>query len=479
MNQDKLQEFDFVFNPKSIAVVGASNDKRAWGNRFLQAQLDANFKGALYPVNPGADKILGLDAYPSVTSIQSSVDYVIVAVPARVIPDVINDCVAKGVKVVSIFTAGFSESGQEQGRRLEEQIVKKARERGVRIIGPNCFGVCCPTNFISFSSQVGPAQSGSVAFLSQSGHYAHILAGIANERRIGISKSVSYGNECDLECADFLEYLAIDPETKIIGAYLEGTRNGRRLFQIIKEVSKTKPMVVLKGGRTQAGAEAARSHTGSLAGSNIVWTTALRQAGAIQVDNIDELTDTVLAFQQLSRFEGNSVAIVCGLIAGGGGVSVTSADSCTRFGLSVPPFTEETRSRLKALLPPVGGMLRNPVDMAQAAGDPSILNKTLELVFSDQKIELVMVHAPPSTGFISIKAFQAINDLFISTRKTQRKPLILVSGTYRADHLSSERKLLDAQIPVFPTFERAAKAIANMRQYSTWRADESRDASGV
>jgi len=298
---DKLKEFEPIFYPKSIAVVGVSTDEQRPGSMYLDNLLRVGFKGKLYGVNPRGGKLLGLDVYPNLRSIPEPIDYVIAAISKHRMLDLLDDCKAKGVKVLHIFTGGYSETGEE-GRRLETELVRKARDIGIRIIGPNCAGTSVPSNY----TPLGPVRevailgkAGQVAFISQSGGNAWFLSEVGRLRGIWFSKIISFGNAADLDSVDFLEYLAIDPETKVIGAYLEGTKDGRRLFRTIKETLKVKPLVIWKAGRTEAGAQTAASHTGALAGSDIIWTVALKQAGATQVESLEGLADSLLAFQDL------------------------------------------------------------------------------------------------------------------------------------------------------------------------------------
>lgn len=467
MNEEKLRQFEPVFFPKSIAVVGASPNPLKFGNRYLEALIHAGFKGKLYPIHPSDGEISGLKAYPTVRDIPDPVDYVIVCIPAQHVLGVLDDCAARGVKVVQFFTAGFSETGEEQGRQLEREVVKKAREGGFRVIGPNCIGVYSPTNLMPYGPMPLLGKAGVVGFISQSGGHAGRIIDIGLRRGIYFSKAVSFGNGADLDSVDYLEYFAVDPETQIIGAYLEGVRQGRRFFQLAKELSKTKPIIIWKGGKTEVGAEAAASHTGSLAIPDTIWSAVLKQAGIIRVDSLEELADTLLTFQHFTPFLGQNVAIIAGLAGGGGGESVSSTDACASVGLSVPPFTDETRSKLKAILPPAGSILRNPLDMGGVGGILEILEKTMEIVVADPRIDLVIVNENMDelVMWVGRETLETMNDIFIRFRRI--KPLVIVSppGFPNADRLTLEKKLSDAQIPVYPSLDRAAKAIANMNWY--------------
>jgi len=294
--EEKLKELEPVFYPKSIAVVGASAGSKKAGSLWVHTLVSAGFPGPVYPVGSKGGRIRELEIFPNLRVIPGEVDYVIVAIPRQSVLELLDDCAVKSVKAVQFFTAGFSEMDVQQGYNLEQQMLEKARQGGVRIIGPNCIGVYCPEWRIPFLlGRLGG--SGCVGFVSQSGGVAGKLATTGIARRINYSKGISFGNGIDLDASDFLQYLAADPKTDVIGAYLEGTRDGIRLFNTIKEVAPVKPLVVWKGGRTEAGAQAAMSHTGSLASSGAIWSAMLRQAGAIEVHGLEELTDTLLIFQ--------------------------------------------------------------------------------------------------------------------------------------------------------------------------------------
>lgn len=467
MNREKLREFEPVFYPKSIAVVGASPNPLKFGNRYLEALINSGYKGKLYPVNPSGGEISGLKAYPTVRDIPDPVEYVIVSIPAQHVLDVLDDCAAKGVRVVQFFTAGFSETGEEEGYRLEREMVKKAKEGGFRIIGPNCIGVYSPAHQMPYGPMPMLGEVGTVAFISQSGGHAGRIIEIGMRRGVHFSKVVSFGNGSDLDSVDYLEYLTVDPDTRIIGAYLEGMRQGQRFLQLAKGISKTKPMIIWKGGKTEAGAEAAASHTASLAISDSIWTAVLNQAGVVGVDSLEELADTLLTFQHFTPFLGENVAIIAGLAGGGGGESVSSTDACASVGLNVPAFTEETRSKLKAILPPAGCILRNPLDMGGVGGILEILEKTMEIVVADPGIDLVIVneHIDQLAMWVGEETLGAMNDIFIRFRGI--KPLVIVSppGLSTAERTALERKLSDAQVTVYPSLDRVAKAIANMNWY--------------
>ncbi|MEE8618562.1 MAG: CoA-binding protein, partial [Dehalococcoidales bacterium] len=337
-HNDKLS-LEYLFHPKSIAVVGVSTDttRIASGQIFLRALLDTKFKGNVYPVSREEGKILGLKIYSSIRDIPDTVDYVISAIPAQDIPQLIIDCATKMVKAIHIFTAGFSEIADEDGERRQSQITAMARQRNISIIGPNCMGLYCPKTGLAFHPDM-PKESGTIAFLSQSGGNAIYAIREAASRGICFSKVISYGNACDLNESDFLEYLTHDPETEVIAAYIEGVKDGTRLVEALKQATRVKPVIVYKGGTTESGTRAVSSHTGAIAGSNRVWDGLLKQVGTIQVYSMEELLDILMLFRYMSPPEGRATAVI-GI---GGGNSVRAADACSSAGLTVPLLPTET-----------------------------------------------------------------------------------------------------------------------------------------
>ena len=336
-------DLDFLFHPRSIAIAGVKdvNIKFNTGLMFLEALIKFGYKGRLYPLNPAGGEVLGMKIYKNVREISDPVDYIISAIPSKNTPQLVADAVAKGVKAIHFFTSGFSEIENREGEKLQAEILAIAREGGVRIIGPNCLGLYCPKGGLTFNPEVSK-ESGPVGMISQSGGNASHAIAEGNSRGIHFSKVISMGNGADLNESDFLEYLTHDPETKIITAYLEGIKEGPRFLKAIKAAAKLKPVIIFKVGTSESGAETAASHTTALAGSTQVWEGLLRQAGAIQVNSIEEMIDLSVAFQQLPVTTGTNTVIV-GI---GGGASVIAADEFSRAGLVSCPDFPRNRDRL-------------------------------------------------------------------------------------------------------------------------------------
>jgi acyl-CoA synthetase (NDP forming) len=315
----------------------------------------------------------------------------------------------------------------------------------------------------------GIGKAGSIAFLSQSGGHTETLADIGCIREIRFSKMISFGNGSDLNEIDFLSYLAADPETKILGTYIEDGKNARLIFELIRDIARSKPVVVWKGGQTEVGREMAASHTGSLAGSDLIWEAAIKQAEAVEVNSLNDLADTFLAFQNTSQLQGNRVAIISQLGGGAGGVAVSSADICSRHGLNIPTLESENQDRLKAVIQSAGTILRNPFDLGMTGRFPHILEEVLGILDEDSNIDLIMLNERIDflLAICSLNEINAMNDVLIHFRTKSKKPLVVVSTPASADveRITAEKKLLKAQIPVYPSFDRAAKAVTNVFKY--------------
>jgi len=286
-------DFGEGFPPKTVAIVGVSRSDKTThpgytGVSLLRILLNAGFQGRVYPVNPNASVIEGIQVYPSVTSIPEPLDLAIITVPPAAVPQVVAECAAAKVRNVQICTSGFGETGQAEGKELESRIKQIALKEGLRVIGPNCMGFQIPSINMQMHADTPPVQ-GPVAFVSQSGGHARIYLIRGPQLGIGFSKVISYGNALIVDAPDFLEYLAEDTETRIICAYLEGVRDGRRLMEIVRRINPVKPVIIWKGGLTSSGARAAVSHTGSLAGNRQIWGAFFKQTGAIEVNSIEEM----------------------------------------------------------------------------------------------------------------------------------------------------------------------------------------------
>ena len=462
---------DYLFHPESIAIAGVADDLTIWnaGRGFMQTLMDAGFKGQIYPINPIGCEVFGSKIYPNIKDIASNVDYVISAIPARYTPQLVADCANKGVKAIHFFTSGFSEIEDEKGKQLELEILRTARQSGIRIIGPNCLGLYCPRTGLSFGRNF-PKRGGWLGFFSQSGGLSTYCIREASRRGIYFSKVISYGNACDLNETDFLEYFTDDPETKVITAYIEGVRNGSRFIEAIKRATKVKPVIILKVGATESGTRAVASHTSAIAGSNIIWESALKQAGAIQVRDMDELLDAALLFSRFANPKGRNVAIV-GM---GGGASVLSADDCSNAGLSLPLLPAQTRQKLKDICAlEAGRFFGNPIDI-NISTDPEMILKAIKTIADCDQVDLVIIHMTFEAALIDSKeVFRPYVESILKLNNAANKPMAVVLhflATAEAKQLASEAnaRLCEAGFPVYPSLRRAASAINRFIEYNAW-----------
>ncbi|MFA5228675.1 MAG: CoA-binding protein [Candidatus Paceibacterota bacterium] len=362
---------NYIFNPKKVALIGASEKPNSVGLGLAKNMISDN----VFFVNPNRESVLGVKCYDKITEIKDEVDLAVIAVPAVIVKSVIEDCISKKVKGVVIISGGFKEVGNGKD---EEEIRDLLRKNKISLIGPNCLGIISENINASFSYE--SPQKGSVAFLSQSGA---IINSVID--RIGFSKIVSYGNEADLELVDFLEYLNKDKQTKVIAIYLEGIKDGRRFMEVVRKIKK--PIILIKAGRSELGSKAVGTHTGSLSGNYDVFVSAMKQVGVIIVDSIEELIDTAKVLSMLPRCKGG-----IGIITNGGGLGVLAADYCFQFGVDVPKLDKETLLKLKELKE-----IKNKINPLDIIGDalPQRYEIALEALLSQENIGgLIVISAP-------------------------------------------------------------------------------------
>ena len=464
-------DLEVMFHPTTIAVIGASRTKPGQGWLGLLGSIrQFGFTGRIYPINPNAAEINGLKAYPNLVSVPEPIDLVIISVPAPGVPEALKDCIASGNKNVHIFTAGFKETGEEEGIELQKEIEEIAHSGDLRVVGPNCMGLYVP-KFRLVTWTPAPAESGPVAFVTQSGGHAGDFANYASQLGIHFSKAISYGNALTLDSTDFLEYLADDAETRIITMYLEGVKDGSKLLRLVKEINRTKPMIILKGGLTESGARAVASHTGSLAGGENVWSAFFKQSGAVRVNSLNEMADVALAFLHLSPPQGRSVAI----IGTGGGVGVAAADACAGAGLEVPTLSTETLKELRGFISPAGTSIRNPLDADVFLGEISLLERALEAVSVDPLIDMLIISLHLDWLYDIAQGDNIVklaNYLATSARNhVHNKPYVVSWRTYRGDpdldraRAMMQQELLSAGVPVYEGIPRAATALAKLAEH--------------
>ena len=479
---DLHEKLERAFNPRTVAVVG---DKRALGYLWLNAM--STFQGKVYSVQISKDEIPGIEAlnvpnYPSLLDIPDELDYVVCAVRRDISPRIVEDCARKGVTAVSLFTSGFAETEQEEGVRLQRELGDLARENGLLLIGPNCMGVYNPRLGLRQSPEQPAGEAGNVGFISQSGTHCINFSLLGSVHGVRCSKAVSYGNAEVLDAPDYLDYLTDDSETQVIGMYIEGPKDGRRLFASLRRACRRKPVVVWKGGQTEAGARAIFSHTAALASEGRIWDAAMRQAGALCVDSLDETVDAVEAFLYLKPGAGQRV----GLMAMTGGQSVVIADAFEQAGLEVPLLSAASYEQLASFFNIIGGSYRNPLD---AGGTLAMgfrldnLQRMLDILEEDPNVDAIAIETAVAylarRGVLHSSLLESLISLLSEHKERSRKSflLILQAGNQEKKIAEIRGKFLARGIATFGSFQQGANALAKAIAYHRWR-EEGRAAGG-
>jgi acetate---CoA ligase (ADP-forming) len=451
---------DAIFNPRTIAVIGASRTPGTVGYEIVHNLLAEGFTGALYPVNPKATSVHSVPAYARIEDVPVPVDLAIVTVPKERALEVAEACGRSGVRALVVITAGFKEVGGA-GVEREQQLLAVAQRYGMRIIGPNCLGVVSTAEDVRMNATFAPIMppAGPVSFMSQSGAMGVTILDYAAEYGIGVHHFVSVGNKVDVSGNDLIEYWATDPTTRVILMYLENFGNPRKFTRIAREVTKSKPIIAVKAGRTAAGARAASSHTGALAGLDTATDALLAQCGVLRVDSVEELFDMAMAFGQLPVPQGNRVAVVTN--AGGPGIIIT--DACEARGLVVAELSAETQARLRQNLPEEASV-RNPVDMI-ATATPESYRLALEAVLADPNIDAaIAAFVPP----LRVRQQDVARSIVAARQTCPEKPIAAVLMG-RAGLPEGRADLRDAGIPAYIFPESAARSLAAMYRYRQWQ----------
>ncbi len=461
-----------ALNPRVVAVVG---DKRAMGYHWLRNM--STFQGKLYSVQIDPAEVAGIEElgvanYPSLADVPDEIDYVLCAVPRNVAPRIIAGCAAKGVAGVALFTSGFAETGEAEGARLQAEIGRIAREAALALIGPNCMGLYHPKLGVRQSAEQPAGEAGPVGFVSQSGTHAINFALTGAAQGVRISTSVSMGNAEVLDVPDYVDYLAFDAQTEVIAMYVEGVKDGRRFLDALRRACETKPVVVWKGGATEAGARATASHTASLATSNAVWDAAVRQAGAIAAETLDDTLDVLKALLGCKPATGRGM----GLMAMTGGQSVVITDAFVRAGLEVPLLTAASYERLAEFFNIIGGSYRNPLDMGGTigfGGHSEHLDRLLEILDADERVDAIAMEL--ASGFMARRwqadpaSLDSLLDLLAAHRERSAKPFLTILHPGHVEEVTAlaRSRVTERGLPVFHSFERAARALAKAIDY--WR----------
>jgi acetyltransferase len=440
-----------IFEPRSIAVVGVSRSRKQ-GAIFLLGLLDPGFHGNVYAVNPAATEIMGVRSYPTIAALPERPDLAVLVLPAEPAIEVVRQCAEAGVPGAALFTAGFNETGTPEGDARARELLAAAAGR-TRLVGPNGMGIYNPARGIAMFPGM-PAEVGGVGLLSQSGSLVQFLVRAVTERGLGFSKAVSMGNQLDLDAADYLDYFADDPDTRVIGGYLEGVPDGRRFQRSLRRAAARKPVVLWKVGRMAGGARAAASHTGQLAGEHRIWQAVVRQARAVLVQEAEELVDTLVAATALGRYEslGRRLAIV----NGPGGPAVSASDACEEVGLRLATLSEQTTRELRDLVAAAGTSVRNPVDMGMVIVDATrIYGGVLRAALADPEVDAALVIGGDAADP------RAFSEMLVAASQKEGKPVLhVLSGDYGPNPTGGY--LADHGVAFAPSAERALRAYARL-----------------
>lgn len=461
---------DRIFNAESVAIVGASKDETKQGYQVLATLLDEKYEGRIYPVNPKEKTVLGLKCYNSVLDIPGSLDLALVATPASSLNTILDELGQKGAAGAVVLAGGFGELGEE-GKKFEDEIVNLAGKNGLRIIGPNTPGIIIVDKGINLAG-IGKVPRGSIALLTQSGNIAlNLIIEAGLKSQTGFNYYVGVGNEADIKFHEYLEYFTEDPDTKVILMYVEGLREGRRFLQQASKTTQVKPIVLYKSGRSAKGSKSAGSHTGALAGISEVSQSAFRRAGIIEANHPGEMFPVAESLALLPILQDNSIAI----LADGGGHATIAADYLTDLGIKLPELEKDTRSKLRAILPP-NASLANPIDVAGGAdNNPAIFADCAEILLSDRNIHGLLVvglfggygiRFAEKLAFMEEDAAHRMGKLVESSRKP-----IVVHSLYDYAKPHSLELMRYYNIPVYDSLEIACKSVEALSLYGSYRRE--------
>jgi acetyl coenzyme A synthetase (ADP forming)-like protein len=449
-----------IFEPASIAVVGASNNETKWGGRIFK-NVRSGYKGALYVVNPTEKEVQGLTSYPSILDIPADVEMAIIAIPAQLVLEAVDECGKKGVKGLVVLTAGFSETGKSGGE-LEKQLVSLVRKYGMRMIGPNTLGIVNEPFNLNASVIGKLPRAGQISFITQSGTLGLAIADWTIDMGIGMCKIISTGNKADTDDVDLIKYLDNDSSTGVIAMYIEGINRGKLFLETARRIKK--PIIAIKTGRSKRGQKAVFSHTGSIAGSDEIYSAAFKQAGIIRVDTIDEVFDAALAFTCQPLPRGNNVAI----ISNGGGASIVAADECERQGMNIVDLTQETRDKIKAVIPEFASS-SNPVDTAGTVSF-KIYTEAINALLRDPNVDALIVIYVHTQMSNAIPPAEAV----VEIKQKWAKPVIACwmggAGTEQGVDILKSGCLPNYSVP-----ERAVKALAALVKHRDFLAKTKTD----
>lgn len=459
LSKRNSQGLRIFFEPKSVAIVGASRTPGKIGNYILRNNLKLGYSGQIFPVNPGATEIEGLRSYPSVAAIPEAVELVVIAVPAHLVLDIMRDCQRKAVRGVVVISSGFSEAGKE-GMERQTELVRMAAEAGIRVLGPNTTGILNPEGrFTTTFVDLKGVKAGGIGFVAQTGMFAGMMfQWIFSSQHFGLSKVIGLGNKADVTDHDALDYLAQDEATRVVIMYLEGVKDGRCLLDSAVRLVRRKPLVLIKGGKTEEGAKAAQSHTGSLSGRDEIFEAMVRQAGAIRVSDFEELLDfgKTFAYQRLPR--SNRIAIIT--LSGGAGVM--AADACLESGLVLARLEPHTLARVKEKMPSWASP-GNPLDiepLSEIVTQEGAYRLGLDVVLSDPGVDLALV------VMSTLRMARVHADYLLDVAKAHPEKPVAVCIIGEAAIYSQLFQIMEqASIPVFVSVRRAVASLAALYRY--------------
>ncbi len=447
---------DCFFSPDTVAVIGASRHPNKIGHVVFRNFIESGYGGSLYPVNPNADEILGRKCYKSISDIKERVDLAIITIPAEAVLGALEQCGRKGVRAAVIITSGFKEIGNTG---LEEKLLKIIRKYRMRVIGPNCLGVYEPSSgvdtFFLPRYKLGRPGPGSISFITQSGALGSVAMDWMEMKGYRISKFISYGNASDVDEAELIEYLGQDRKTSVICAYFEGLKDGRKFFQAAKKVSWKKPIIALKAGATEAGVQAASSHTGSLAGSAEIHEAAFRQAGIIAANDLEQIFDFARVLSTQPKPKGNRVQI----ITDGGGFGVMTADWLVKNNLVPARMSRKNIEKIRKVCPPYA-VLKNPMDLTGDA-DSERYKTAIEAALGDTNIDMVALIVLLQIPTLTPDVIDTITGFAVQ----KKKPIIVISAGGRYTE-TLKKTLEDSGIPTFSYPHQACEAMRVLYEYS-------------
>jgi len=445
------------FNPESVAVIGASRTPGKVGHEIVGNMLNAGFEGKILPVNPFADEILGLKCYKDVRKCPGKIDLSIIAVQAPLVVEATTSSIKAGVKAIAVTSSGFAECGEE-GAQIQREIAKLCADAKIPLLGPNCFGIINTSIHLNASFSQHLPKSGGISVISQSGSLCSAMLDWASAHGLGLAKIVSLGNKADLNEVDFLEEFAKDDETTVVVGYLESIKSGKEFLKAARAVTSSKPFILLRAGITKAGIGAASAHTGTLAGADTAYAAAFRHAGVIRVESLDSLFDCTAAFSTQTYPKGDRVAV----ITNAGGPAVLAADAVEQFGMTLAKIKEDHVELLKQQLPPAA-IAYNPIDVLGDA-DPKRYSMAVEAAQNDEDVDAVIVILTPHSMTQPAETARSI-----AQKSNGDKPIFMVlmgSDEARIEH----NKMVDSNLPIYPSPGRAVAALSAMWKYEKWHS---------